>query len=446
MKFTFLFAPVIGSALLLSSCSNGNDGTGSAGASTTITASLQTLGLSTLAAAVDAADLEGTLAGTGPFTLFAPSNAAFAALPQGTLDSLLLPQNRQQLIDLLRYHLLSGEFNSTVASTLSSANTVNGAPITIDAVGSNLFINNARVTLADRDATNGVIHIVDRVLTQPQSLVSTLQGRGFSTLVTAVGAANLATTLSGPGPFTVLAPTNAAFAALGQATLDSLLLPANQVQLANILTYHVVPGRVTASDAVEAELAASVQGQNVLFSLTNGQARVNGVAISQINLPCTNGVIHVLDAVLSVPSTIAATAQSQGFSTLVAALDAAQLTATFADAATGPFTVFAPTNAAFAALPAGLLTQLLQPINRPVLQQVLRFHVVTQPLTAADVALRVGQGIVTLQGASIPVTQSANGPLLGGFRVLTANVLASNGVVHAIDGVLVPPGVLVQLQ
>ena len=248
MKFTFLFAPVIGSALLLSSCSNGNDGTGSAGASTTITASLQTLGLSTLAAAVDAADLEGTLAGTGPFTLFAPSNAAFAALPQGTLDSLLLPQNRQQLIDLLRYHLLSGEFNSTVASTLSSANTVNGAPITIDAVGSNLFINNARVTLADRDATNGVIHIVDRVLTQPQSLVSTLQGRGFSTLVTAVGAANLATTLSGPGPFTVLAPTNAAFAALGQATLDSLLLPANQVQLANILTYHVVPGRVTASD------------------------------------------------------------------------------------------------------------------------------------------------------------------------------------------------------
>ena len=157
-------------------------------------------------------------------------------------------------------------------------------------------------------------------------------------------------------------------------------------------------------------------------------------------------MIHVLDAVLSVPSTIAATAQSQGFSTLVAALDAAQLTATFADAATGPFTVFAPTNAAFAALPAGLLTQLLQPINRPVLQQVLRFHVVTQPLTAADVALRVGQGIVTLQGASIPVTQSANGPLLGGFRVLTANVLASNGVVHAIDGVLVPPGVLVQLQ
>ena len=99
-----------------------------------------------------------------------------------------------------------------------------------------------------------------------------------------------------------------------------------------------------------------------------------------------------------------------------------------------------------AALPAGLLTQLLQPVNRPVLQQILRFHVAPQALTAADVAASVSQGIPTLQNVAIPVTESVSGPRLGGFSVLTANVLAENGVIHAIDGVLVPPGVLAQLQ
>lgn len=207
-----------------------------------------------------------------------------------------------------------------------------------------------------------------------------------------------------------------------------------------------MPGAIAAGDGATAELATTVQGAEVLFSLTAGEVRVNGTRVRIVNIPCTNGVVHGLDAVLSVPEPISATAQSLGFTTLVQALDAAQLTATFADENGGPYTVFAPTNAAFAALPAGLLNQLLQPQNRPVLQQVLRFHVVAGSLTAADVTARVGQSIETLQGAAIPVAASAAGPQLGGFSVLTTNVLASNGVIHAIDGVLVPPGVLAQLQ
>lgn len=432
-------------AALTASCSNDNDGPSPVSNPPTITASLDDLGLTTLAAALAAAELDDDLAG-GTLTLFAPSNAAFAALPPGTLDALLQPANRAQLLDVLRNHVVAGAVPSTVAVTLSAATTLGGGSLLVDVVGTDLFVNQAKVTQADVAARNGVIHVVDSVLLPRQPVVATLQSRGFSTLVTAVGAANLTTTLSGPGPFTVLAPTDSAFAALGQATLDSLLLPQNQAQLARILTYHVVPGAIAAGDGAAAELATTVQGAEVLFSFTAGEVRVNGTRVRIVNIPCTNGVVHGLDAVLSVPEPISATAQSLGFTTLLQALDAAQLTATFADENGGPYTVFAPTNAAFAALPAGLLNQLLQPQNRPVLQQVLRFHVVAGSLTAADVTARVGQSIETLQGAAISVAASAAGPQLGGFSVLTTNVLASNGVIHAIDGVLVPPGVLAQLQ
>jgi transforming growth factor-beta-induced protein len=184
----------------------------------------------------------------------------------------------------------------------------------------------------------------------------------------------------------------------------------------------------------------------VLFRTASGQAQVNGTRIRSFNIPCTNGIVHVLDAVLTVPAPIAATAQQLGFSTLIAALNATNLTATFADAMGGPFTVLAPTDAAFAALPAGLLQQLLQPANLPVLTQILQFHVLPTPQTAKWITARAGQGLPTLLGPSVPVTTGGNGLLLDGQPVLTTDVLAGNGLVHAIGGVLVPPGVLSQLQ
>jgi transforming growth factor-beta-induced protein len=427
-------------------CSNNDSNPSTAGATPTITGSLQGLGLNTLAAALQAAGLDDDLAGSTQLTLFAPSDAAFAALPPGTVDSLLQPANRQQLIDILSYHVVAGAVPSATARTLTSATTLGGSAIAIDAIGTDLFVNDGKVTQADVAASNGVVHVVDTVLLPPQSVVATLQARGFSTLVAAVQAAGLATTLSGPGPFTVLAPTNAAFAALPAGALDSLLLPANQADLARLLTYHVLPARTNAGAALAGELAETVQGSSVLFRTANGQAQVNGTRIRSFNIPCTNGVVHVLDAVLSVPAPIATAAQQLGFSTLVAALNATNLTATFADAAAGPFTVLAPTDAAFAALPTGLLQQLLQPVNLPVLTQILQFHVLPTPQTAKWIEARVGQGLPTLLGPSVPVTTSPTGLLLDGQQVLTTDVLAGNGLVHAIGGVLVPPGVLSQLQ
>lgn len=125
---------------------------------------------------------------------------------------------------------------------------------------------------------------------------------GFNTLVTAVQAANLVETLQGPGPFTVFAPTDAAFEKLPEGTLETLLLPENQAQLAAILTYHVVPGRVPASDVVNLATANTVEGTSLQISTTNGTVRVNNALVTTTDIEASNGIIHVIDAVLIPPT------------------------------------------------------------------------------------------------------------------------------------------------
>ena len=119
----------------------------------------------TLVAAVQAAGLVETLKGEGPFTVFAPTDEAFAALPEGTLDSLLLPENRDQLIAILTYHVIPGEVMAEdILGTESAVETVNGAALTVNALNDMVEINDATVVTADVDASNGVIHVIDKVL------------------------------------------------------------------------------------------------------------------------------------------------------------------------------------------------------------------------------------------------------------------------------------------
>ncbi len=129
---------------------------------------METSNLSTLVAAVKAADLVSTLKGEGPFTVFAPTNAAFDALPDGTLDNLLKPENKQQLADILTYHVVAGKVMSTDLSDGMSATTVNGADITVSIQDGTVKINDATVTTADVEASNGVVHIIDTVIMPPQ--------------------------------------------------------------------------------------------------------------------------------------------------------------------------------------------------------------------------------------------------------------------------------------
>ena len=118
----------------------------------------------TLAAALDAADLISTLKGEGPFTVFAPTDAAFEKLPAGTVDMLLKPENKDQLIAVLTYHVVSGSVMAADVAKLSGATTVNGADVAIAVVDGDVRIDNATVVKADIGASNGVIHVIDTVI------------------------------------------------------------------------------------------------------------------------------------------------------------------------------------------------------------------------------------------------------------------------------------------
>ena len=118
----------------------------------------------TLAAALEAGDLIGTLKSDGPFTVFAPTDEAFAKLPEGTVESLLLPENRDQLVAILTYHVVPGKVSAADVVKLDTAATANGDDLTIDVRNDSVFVNDSRVVAADIYASNGVIHVVDTVI------------------------------------------------------------------------------------------------------------------------------------------------------------------------------------------------------------------------------------------------------------------------------------------
>ncbi len=396
----------------------------------------------TLVAALQAAELVETLQGDGPFTVFAPTDDAFAALPAGTLDSLLLPENKQQLTDILLYHVVSGKAMAADVVNLTSATTVLGKDVSIKVDMGSVYLNDSvMVIITDIEASNGVIHVIDAVLLPPADLVDIVDtaiadGR-FTTLVAALQAAELVETLKGEGPFTVFAPTDEAFAALPAGTLDSLLLPENKQQLTDILLYHVVSGKVMASDVVNLTSAPTVLGKNVSIKVDMGNVYLNEtVKVIITDIETTNGVIHVIDAVLLPQSDIVEIAVADGrFTTLVAALQAAGLVETLKGE--GPFTVFAPTDEAFAKLPAGTIDNLLLPENKQALTDILLYHVVSGKVMAADVVNLTSAP--TVLGKDIKITvKDGNVYLNDTIQVIITDIEAYNGVIHVIDAVLLP--------
>ena len=382
-------------------------------------------GFSTLVTAVQAAGLEETLRSAGPFTVFAPTNGAFDHLPAGALEALL--NDIPALTEVLLYHVVPGRISARDLRDGQELTTVQGKTIKITLKGQRKA-NDARIRQTDVEASNGIIHVIDAVLMPPVDIVDQAIAAGFSTLVTAVQAAGLEDALRGEGPFTVFAPTNAAFDALPAGTLEALL--ADIPALAEILTFHVVPGRITAADLAEGKEVTTLEGGKLSFSLEGGPT-VNGVNITATDIETSNGIIHVIDAVLIPTPDLVDTAIAAGFSTLVAAVQAAGLEDALRGE--GPFTVFAPTDAAFGALPAGTVEALLA--DPPALAEILTYHVVPGRIFAAD--LSEGEEFTTLQGETIRVTL-AGGPQVNGADIVATDILATNGVIHIINAVLIP--------
>lgn len=147
-------------------------------------------------------------------------------------------------------------------------------------------------------ASNAAHHEDGETMSKPSIVEIAVSNPDFSTLVAALQAADLVETLSGDGPFTVFAPTNEAFAQLPAGTLDMLLLPENKDKLVAILTYHVVSGKVMAADVVTLTEATSVQGDSIAISVTDAGVMVDGANVTATDIEASNGVIHVIDAVV----------------------------------------------------------------------------------------------------------------------------------------------------
>ncbi|MBL7044494.1 MAG: fasciclin domain-containing protein [Pirellulaceae bacterium] len=254
----------------------------------------------TLVAAVKAAELVNTLKQPGPFTVFAPTDGAFNNLPAGTLESLLKPENKQQLVDILTYHVVSGRVSARDAYGLNNAATVNGQRLNVAIPDGKLAIDGASVVATDINCSNGVIHVIDRVLLPEQARIPAAAKKAgkFNTLLAAVSAAGLAEVLDGSGPFTVFAPSDQAFERLPEGTVASLLKPENKNKLVDILKYHVVSGRVYADQAAQAKQAKTLLGSVLETSVSAEGLRINESLVVQADLDLANGVVHVIDAVL----------------------------------------------------------------------------------------------------------------------------------------------------
>ena len=391
---------------------------------------------STLVAALQAAGLAETLMGEGPFTVFAPTNEAFAKLPAGTLDELLKPENKQKLTDILLYHVVSGKVLAADVVNLTEAATVQGQKVEIKVDMGTVMINDATVTATDILADNGVIHVIDTVLLPAGDIVETAVADGrFTTLAAALGAAGLVDTLKGEGPFTVFAPTDDAFAKLPAGTLEELLKPENKQKLTDILLYHVVSGKVMAADVVKLSEAETVLGQKVMIKVDMGSVYINDAQVIITDVKASNGVIHVIDTVLLPKSDIVETAIADGrFTTLAAALGAAGLVETLKGE--GPFTVFAPTDDAFAKLPAGTIDSLLKPENKQQLTDILLYHVVSGQVLAADV-VKLSEAI-TVFGQKVMIKVMDGKVYINDAQVIITDIMTSNGVIHVIDTVLLP--------
>ncbi|MEB3327623.1 MAG: fasciclin domain-containing protein [Candidatus Sericytochromatia bacterium] len=274
------------------------------------------------------------------------------------------------------------------------------------------------------------------------TVVALVEGRADTrTLAELVALAGLAGTLGGAGPITLFAPTDAAFAKLPVGDVAALRRPEGRQSLQRILTHHAVPGSLDRARLVDGRLTP-LDGVSLAVTTRDGQPRIAEAAIETADLVAGNGLVHTIDTVLVPPDLVLGpatlaelVASDPALSLLQQALVAAGLEPTLRG--TGPFTLFAPVDAGFDQLAPGALARLLEPANQATLASLLRYHLVDGQRPSGGIA---AGGLPTLLGPALPAT---TGPLrVAGQAVLVPDRFAGNGVLHTVEGLLFPPGLV----
>ncbi|MTI30745.1 fasciclin domain-containing protein [Xanthovirga aplysinae] len=448
-KLLFFTVPLLTLCLFISSCKKDDDEV--MPPSTDIVQLARDNGLTAFASAIEKAELADDLQAMGPFTIFAPTNEAFTnllqAVGQSSIDDLPPPV----LEKILLYHVINAEVLSTEVSP-GAVTTLEGSDINLDNT-EGITVNNVKViTPFDLEASNGVIHTLEEVLV-PSSIAQFVNtvlepayfNKDFTSLITAASKADLVETLLNTPDLTIFAPSNAAFteAGIDPSSTDKETLVA-------VLTYHVLGSKVLSKDLTRE--AKTLNGNNLYFSLVSAGNFINGnTEIVAVDIESGTGVVHVIDKVLLPPvgnivETAVGLAENGEFNILVDALkrtadegaeDQNLISVLSGD---GPFTVFAPTNAAFQALlDSNEDWNSLYDIPLNFLITVLTYHVVPARAYDKDLAgaLDENQQLPTAQGQKITIDLNTL-TINADTKIIGVNTNATNGVIHVIDKVLLP--------
>ena len=395
----------------------------------------------TLLAALDEADLVSTFSGTASYTVFAPTDEAFQAYLDAndlTAEELL---NSDALADILQYHVVSGEVTSTSLSN-GGVETLLGENIYVN-INSGVVINGvATVTEADVSTSNGVIHVIDNVLEPAAGSITEIAAANdnFSTLVSLLQEYGLDEALNGDGSYTVFAPTNEAF-----EKISDVIPTLSDAEIEDILKFHVIPARAFSSDLASQDYATLNTRKDLNVDLSSGIV-INGteeVDPANANINATNGVIHVIDDVLLPEKTVVDIAfYNPDFSLLVEALTKADLVETLDEGEN--LTIFAPTNTALEAALGELGFSSLEEVPAEALVPILTYHVLGGEVPLLSTDLTDETYYTTLNGAAIKFDADMLNLIDANNQEIPLNadlldLEESNGVVHVINGVLLPP-------
>ncbi|MEZ5099209.1 MAG: fasciclin domain-containing protein [Thermoleophilia bacterium] len=364
----------------------------------------------------------------GPYTVFAPTDAAFAAWTTDAAQA-----TPEAILQLLLGHVVPGAVTPDQLVDGAELQTAAGTTLAVAVDGDAIAVGGAPLAGDPVEASNGLVYPLGGVIPQPATVVDIARAGGYGALVSGIEDAGLAEQLRGQGPFTLLAPSDAALSALSDEQLQALQDEPGALE--RFLLGHVIGGKLTAADLAGLDTVETLAGTTLRIEDVGGTLRIGGATVTQADVEADNGIVHGLAGVAEptpARGTIVDVATDAGsFSTLLAALDAAGLTETLGGE--GPYTVFAPTDEAFAALPAGTVDGLLA--DPEALTALLLNHVVEGAIGPAELADLTD--VQTVGGATLQVAvEPPETILVGGAPVAGAPAEASNGLVYALGGVI----------
>jgi len=350
----------------------------------------------------------------GSYTVFAPTDTAFASLPPETFRALLKPENRQTLIEILKYHVVAGDMTS---SSLKSGafKTVEGANVDVSVGSSGVTVGGATVTQADIKASNGVIHVIDKVIV-PSAI---------ATAVTSMLGPNALT----PRSFSELTSSRSSSTTI-RSSSSSMSTGSGSMTMSPSST-SMSTGSGSMSTGSRSTRMSS--GSSSMSSGSNSM-RMNSGSSSMSSGSGSRSTTMNSSSTTANSNLVAVAASNNSFKILTAALKATGLDQKLASG--GPYTIFAPRDEAFDALPEGVVEELLKPENRDTLIKILTYHVVQGEKSSSTLQSGATE---TLEGASVQVNVSSSGVMVNDAKVIQADIQASNGIIHVIDKVILPP-------